>query len=65
MADKVNEHETKVQTHLDNAIEYEHNKDLTGANRQFKFAAFYEGKRLGIPAKEYAVQCGDPYPETK
>jgi len=61
MADQ-NEHAQKVDNYLDTAIDCERKGDLSGANRNFKFAAFYEGKRLGVEsAKDYAASCSNPY----
>jgi len=56
-------YEDKVAAYLDAACAADSQNDLVAANRNFKFAAFYEGKRLGVDAREYAASCGVPYPQ--
>lgn len=57
------EYEDKTEECLNKAIDSEANKDFGAANRNFKYACFYEGKALGLPsAKDYASECGVPYP---
>ena len=55
----MNEYEQKVNEFLDKAIDAERAGDIAVANRNFRFAAFYEGKRLGVDAKEYANSVGN------
>jgi len=54
------DYEAKVNEFLDNAIEAQQQGDKSKANRQFRFAAFYEAKRLELnDPKGYANSIGD------
>ena len=57
----MSEYEAKIETHLSNAVMHEAAGNLVEAEKSFKFAAFYEARRLELDTKEYIASCCPAY----
>jgi hypothetical protein len=53
----MDDYNAKVEAHLDKAIAAENTGNIDLAEKEFKFAAFYEARRLNLDTKEYMASC--------
>ena len=54
-------HEDKVQEHLNNAIDAENKSDKIQAEKSWRYACFYEARRLNLDVKQYIADCCPVY----
>jgi len=55
------EYDAKIDAHLQNACDFESAGNTKDAEKEWKFAIFYEARKLKIDSKQYMAECCPAY----